>query len=57
MGAGLKKILNRGGLALMIVGGVAIVAAGGDVESALDTVGTAVTLAGGVMVFIREIFN
>lgn len=57
MSAKVKKWLNRGGLIAMIVGGVAIVVGGGDTASALDTVGTAVTIAGGVAIFVRELFN
>ena len=53
----LKKILNRAGLIAMIAGVVAIVVAGGDAESALDTVGKAASLAGALLVFVRELFN
>jgi hypothetical protein len=52
-----KKWLNRGGLGLMVVGVVAIVVAGGDAQSALDTAGKAASIAGTVMVFVRELLN
>lgn len=52
-----KKIVNRGGLIAMIVGVIAIVAGGGDPGSAIDTAGTAATIAGTVAVFIRELMN
>ncbi len=57
MSAKMKKVLNRGGLIALIVGAVAIVVGGGDAQSALDTAGTAVTIAGTVAVFIRELLN
>lgn len=53
----IKVWLNRGGLVAMIVGAVAIVVGGGDAGAALETAGTAVTIAGGVMVFIRELLG
>jgi len=53
----IKVWLNRGGLIAMIVGAVAIVVGGGDAGSALDTVGTAIAIAGGVMVFVRELLG
>jgi len=52
-----KMWLNRGGLIAMIAGGVAIVVGGGDTGAALDTVGTAIAIAGGVAVFIRELLG
>lgn len=57
MSANVKKWLNRGGLIAMIVGGIAIVVGGGDTGAAIDTVGVAIALAGGVMVFVRELLN
>ena len=57
MNANVKKALNRGGLVAVIVGIVAIVVAGGDAPAALETAGQAATIAGAVMVLIREILG
>ena len=57
MNANVKKALNRGGLIAMIVGGVAIVIGGGDAGAAIDTVGTAVAIAGMALVFVRELLG
>jgi len=52
-----KIWLNRGGLIAMIAGAIAIRVGGGDVPAAVETVGTAVALAGGLMVFVRELLG
>ena len=50
-----KKWINRGGLIAVIIGIVAIVIGGGDTGAALETGGTVATIAGAVLVLIREI--
>lgn len=57
MSANVKKWLNRGGLAAMVVGIVAIVIGGGDTGAALETAGEAAAIAGTVAVFVRELLN
>jgi hypothetical protein len=57
MSAGLKKVLNRGGLFAIILGIIAIVAGGGDTGAAIETAGTVAAVAGSVAVLIREILN
>lgn len=57
MSAGLKKLLNRGGLIAIIAGVVGIVAGGGDAPAALATAGEVATIAGAALVLVREIFN
>ena len=57
MNANVKKVLNRGGLIAVIVGIVAIVVAGGDAPAALETAGQAATIAGAVMVLLRELLG
>ena len=57
MNANTKKWLNRGGLIGVIVGVVLIMVGGGDVPAALETAGTAATIAGGVLVLIREVLG
>lgn len=57
MSAGVKKVLNRGGLVAMIVGVVAITVGGGDTGNAIDVVGQVASIAGTVMVLVREVFN
>lgn len=52
-----KKWLNRGGLIAIVLGTVGIVAGGGDTGAALQTAGEVATIAGAVMVLVREIFN
>lgn len=57
MNANVKKTLNRGGLIAVIIGIVAIVVAGGDAPAALETAGQAATIAGAVLVFVRELLG
>ena len=57
MNASVKKTLNRGGLFAVIVGIVAIAVAGGDAPAALETAGQAATIAGAVMVLLRELLG
>jgi len=57
MNANAKKWINRGGLIAMIVGAIAIVVAGGDMSAAQQTVATVATIAGSVLVLIREVVN
>ena len=52
-----KKWINRGGLIAVIIGIVAIVIGGGDTGAALETGGTVATIAGAVLVLIREIIG
>jgi hypothetical protein len=55
MSANTKKWINRGGLIAVVLGVVAIVVGGGDTSAALATAGEVATIAGAVMVLIREI--
>jgi len=57
MSANVKKWLNRGGLGAMVVGAVALVIGGGDMSAAQQTVAQVSTIAGAVIVFVRELFN
>jgi len=52
-----KKWINRGGLAAVIVGFVAITVAGGDVGSATTIAASVATAVGAVLVAIREFLN
>ena len=55
MSANTKKWINRGGLGLMVVGVVLIVAGGGNTGGAIDVVGIVAGAAGAVAVLIREL--
>jgi len=55
--ANVKKWLNRGGLVAVIAGIVLIVVGGGDAGAAIDTAATVATIAGSVLVLIREVVN
>jgi hypothetical protein len=57
MSANVKRWINRGGLIGMIVGVVLIVIGGGDVSAATETVGVVASIAGTVMVLVREIMS
>ena len=57
MSAEVKKWINRGGLIAMIVGVVLIVVGGGDVSAATETVGIVASVAGTVMVLVRELLG
>lgn len=57
MSAGVKKVLNRGGLIAVLVGIAAIVVGGGDAAAAIDTAGVVIGLVGGIMILVREVFN
>ena len=57
MSANTKKWVNRSGLVAMIVGAIAIVVAGGDMSAAQQTVATVATIAGSVLVLIREVIG
>lgn len=57
MSANVKKWVNRGGLIAIIVGVVGIVVGGGDPGAALATGTTVATIAGAVLILLREIFN
>ena len=57
MNATVKKWLNRGGLAAVLVGVVLIIIGGGDVDATLQTAAVAATLGGALMVFIRELLG
>ena len=57
MNANVKKWLNRGGLVAVIAGIVLIVVGGGDAGAAIDTAATVATIAGSVLVLIREVVN
>lgn len=57
MSANTKRWINRGGLVAMIVGTIAIVVAGGDMSAAQQTTATVATIAGSVMVLLREILG
>jgi len=55
MSANVKAWINRGGLIAVVVGIVLIVVGGGDTGAAIETAGTVATIAGAVMVLIREL--
>lgn len=57
MSANVKKWLNRSGLIAVVVGIVLIVIGGGDTGAALATAGTVATVAGAVLVLIRELLG
>lgn len=57
MSADLKKLLNRGGLIVVIAGVVAITIGGGDASSALETAGQVGAIVGSLLILVREIFN
>jgi len=57
MSADTKKWINRGGLGLMIIGAILIIVGGGDVEAGFQFARTAVTIAGSVLVLIRELLG
>lgn len=57
MSAETKKWINRGGLIAVILGIVGIVVGGGDTSAAIETAGTVATIAGAVMVLIREVLS
>lgn len=57
MSADLKKLLNRGGLIVVIAGVVAITIGGGDTSSALETAGQVGAVVGSLLILVREIFN
>lgn len=57
MNANVKKWLNRGGLIGVVVGIVLIVIGGGDTGAAIETAGTVATIAGAVLVLVREILG
>jgi len=57
MNANVKKWLNRGGLAAMVVGVVLILIGGGDTTQALDTAAKVATIGGSVLVLIREVLG
>lgn len=52
-----KKWLNRGGLVAMIVGAVLLAVGGGDMSSAMEAATLASTVAGSVLVLIREVMG
>ena len=52
-----KKRFNRGGLILIILGSVGVFLGGGELEPAFETAGQVVTLAGALLVLIREIMG
>ena len=53
----IKKMLNRGGLIAVGIGIVAIVIGGGDTGAALDIAGTVASIAGAIVILIREILD
>ena len=55
MNATVKKWINRGGLIAVVLGIVLIVVGGGDTGAAIATAGTVATIAGAVLVLIREL--
>ena len=55
MSANVKRWINRGGLIAVVVGIVLIVVGGGDTGAAIETAGIVATIAGSVMVLIREL--
>lgn len=57
MSANTKKWLNRGGLIAIAAGVVLTLVGGGDPSAALATGATIASVAGAVLVLIREIFN
>ena len=57
MSSGLKKALNRIGLAGVLVGIVLTVVSGADATPVLEQASTVATLAGALMVLVRELFN
>ncbi len=57
MSANTKRWINRGGLIAVVAGIVLIVIGGGDTGAAIETAGTVATIAGAVLVFIRELLG
>ncbi len=55
MSADVKKWVNRSGLIAVVIGIVLVVVGGGDTGAAIETAGTVATIAGAVMVLIREL--
>ena len=57
MSANVKKWVNRGGLAAVIIGVAAYVATGGDAEGAKSFVTIVSGLTGTVLILIRELLG
>ncbi len=57
MSANVKRLINRGGLFAVVVGIVMIVIGGGDTGAAIETAGTVATIAGALLVFVRELLG
>jgi hypothetical protein len=57
MSADAKKWLNRGGLIAVALGIIGIVAGGGDTGAALELGGTVASIAGAIVLIIKEIIQ